>query len=113
MKRRTFLNNNPEDLKLVTLAKATMARSNSKSAAALRDNTGRTYVAVPVKSGDFEIDSLLAVLVVAKASGITGIEAIVIAGAGAAASSIAIIRAEDSAVKLFTVSDMDDLISIE
>ena len=50
------MNNNPEDLKLVTLAKATMARSNSKSAAALRDKTGRTYVAVPVKSGDFEID---------------------------------------------------------
>jgi len=107
------LSNSPEDLKLVTLAKATMARSNSKSAAALRDNTGRTYVAVPVKSGDFEIDSLLAVLVVAKASGITGIEAIVIAGEVAPASSVAIVRKEDSAVKLFTVSDVDDLTSIE
>jgi hypothetical protein len=107
------LSNSPEDLKLVALAKATMARSNSKSAAALRDNTGRTYVAVPVKSGDFEIDSLLAVLVVAKASGITGIEAIVIAGEVAPASSVAIVRKEDSAVKLFTVSDVDDLTSIE
>ena len=58
------MSNNPEDLKLLTLAKATMARSNSTSAAALRDNTGRTYVAIPVKSGDFEVDSLIAVLVV-------------------------------------------------
>jgi len=113
MKWRRCLSSNPEDLKLLTLAKATMARSNSNSAAALRDNTGRTYVAIPVKSGDFEIDSLLAVLVVAKASGITGIEAIVIAGEAAAASSIEIIRAQDSAIKLFTVTDVDDLISIE
>lgn len=111
--RRQSLSNNPEDLKLLTLAKSTMVRSNSISAAALRDNTGRTYVAVPVKSGDFEIDSLLSVLVVAKASGITGIEAIVIAGEAAPASSIAIIRAEDSAVKVFAVSDVDDLISIQ
>ena len=107
------MSNNPEDLKLLTLAKATMARSNSISAAALRDNTGRTYVAVPVKSGDFEIDSLLAVLVVANASGISGIEAIVLAGQAAPASSIAIICAEDAAVKLFAVTDADDLIAIQ
>ena len=113
MMRRRFLSNNPEDLKLLTLAKATQARSNSTSAAALRDNTGRTYVAVPVKSGDFQIDSLLAVLVVAKASGITGIEAIVIAGELPPASSIAIVRKEDSAVKLFAVTDADDLVAIE
>ena len=113
MKRRPCLSNSPEDLKLLTLAKATMARSNSISAAALRDKTGRTYVAIPVKSGEFEVDSLLAVLVVAKASGITGIEAIVIAGQAPAVSSIAIIRAQDSAVKLFTVTDVDDLVAIE
>lgn len=112
MKRRRFLSNNPEDLKLLTLAKATMARSNSKSAAALRDNTGRTYVAVPVKSGDFEVDSLLAVLVVAKASGITGIEAIVIAGETASASSIALIKSEDLGAKIYSVSDKDELISL-
>ena len=113
MSRRRFLSNNPEDLKLLTLAKSTMARSNSSSAAALRDNSGRTYVAVPVKSGNFEIDALLAVLVVAKASGITGIEAIVIAGQAAPDSSIAIVRAEDSAAELFAVSDKGDLITIE
>jgi hypothetical protein len=113
MMRRRFLSNNPEDLKLLTLAKATQARSNSASAAALRDNTGRTYVAVPVKSGDFQIDSLLAVLVVAKASGITGIEAIVFAGELPPASSISIVRKEDLAVKLFAVTDADDLVAIE
>ena len=113
MNRRHSLSNNPEDEKLLTLAKATMFRSNSNSAAALRDNTGRTYVAIPVKSGEFEVDALLAVLVVAKASQITGIEAIVIAGEKPDFSSIAVIRQQDSAAKLFVVTEADDLIAIE
>jgi len=113
MNRRFSLSNNSEDQKLLTLAKATMFRSNSKAAAALRDNTGRTYVAIPVKSGEFEVDALLAVLVVAKASQITGIEAVVIAGEKPVNSSIAIILEQDSATKLFVVTDADDLIAIE
>jgi hypothetical protein len=112
MKRRTFLSNNPEDLKLLTLAKATMARSNSKSAAALRDNTGRTYVAIPVVSGDFEVDSLLAVLVVAKASSISGIEAIVVCGQEPAPASISVVKSEDSGAKIYLASDQDELISL-
>ena len=106
------MSNNPEDLKLLTLAKATMARSNSKSAAALRDNTGRTYVAIPVKSGDFEVDSLIAVLVVAKASSINGIEAIVVCGQEPAPSSVSVIQSEDSGAKLYLVREADELISL-
>lgn len=116
MNRRFSLSNNPEnpeDKKLLTLAKATMARSNAKSAAALRDNTGRTYVAIPVVSGEFKVDALLAVLVVAKASQIKGIEAIVIAGERPDSSSIAIIREQDSGSKLFVATETDDLIAIE
>jgi hypothetical protein len=107
-----FLSNNPEDLKLLTLAKATMARSNSSSASALRDNTGRTYVAIPVKSGEFEVDALLAVLVVAKASSISGIEAIVVCGLEPAPSSISVIKSEDSGAKLYLVGEADELISL-
>ena len=106
------MSNNPEDLKLLTLAKATMARSNSSSAAALRDNTGRTYVAIPVKSGEFEVDSLLAVLVVAKASSISSIEAIVVCGLEPAPSSISVIKSEDSGAKIYFVSEQDELISL-
>ena len=106
------MSSNPEDLKLLTLAKATMARSNSKSAAALRDNTGRTYVAIPVKSGDFEVDSLIAVLVVAKASSINGVEAIVVCGEEPAPSSVSVIKNEDSGAKLYLVSEADELISL-
>ncbi len=65
--------NNPEDQKLVTLAQATLKRSGAKQAAALRDNTGRTYVAVPVNSPSLALDAIEAVFAVAMASQISGI----------------------------------------
>lgn len=86
-----------------------MLRSNCDSAAALRDNTGRTYVAIPVKAGTFEIDSLLAVLTVAKASQITGIEAVVIAGQLPAESSIQIVKSVDSSALILQTNSEDQL----
>ena len=73
--------NNPEDTKLVTLATSTLARSGAEQAAALRDNTGRTYVAINVTSPSLNLDAFEAVLTVALASGITGIESVVACGA--------------------------------
>jgi hypothetical protein len=73
--------NNPEDNKLVTLATATLARSGAAQAAALRDNTGRTYVAINITSPSLNLDAFEAVLTVALASGITGIESVVACGA--------------------------------
>jgi hypothetical protein len=72
--------NNQEDAKLLTLATSTLARSNANQAAALRDTTGRTYVAVNVTSPSLNLDAFEAVLTVALASGITGIESVVAAG---------------------------------
>ncbi len=72
--------NNPEDTKLVTLATSTLVRSGAQQAAALRDNTGRTYVAVNVTSPSLNLDAFEAVLTVALASGITGIESVVATG---------------------------------
>jgi hypothetical protein len=72
--------NNPEDTKLVTLATSTLVRSGAQQAAALRDNTGRTYVAINVTSPSLNLDAFEAVLTVALASGITGIESVVATG---------------------------------
>ena len=72
--------NNPEDDKLVILAKNTLARSAAASAAALRDSTGLTYVAISVKSPGLSLDAFEAVLTVALASGITGIESVIAVG---------------------------------
>jgi len=72
---------NPEDTKLVTLATNTLARSGATQAAALRDTTGRTYVAINVVSPSLNLDAFEAVLTVALASGISGIESVVATGA--------------------------------
>ena len=72
--------NNPEDKKLVTLATATLARSGATQSAALRDTTGRTYVAINISSPSLNLDAFEAVLTVALASGITGIESVIACG---------------------------------
>lgn len=72
--------NNPEDQKLLILAQATLTRSNATQAAALRDTTGRTYVAISINSAALILDAVEAVFTVAMASQITGIEAVVFAG---------------------------------
>ena len=79
---------NPEDVKLVTLAQATLRRSGAKQAAALRDSTGRTYVAVPVSSSPLSLDAVEAVFTVAMASQITDIEAVVFTGERSAKTAV-------------------------
>ncbi len=72
--------NNAEDRKLAILATNTLTRSGAREAAALRDSTGRTYVAINVQSPSLNLDAFEAVLTVALASGITGIESVVATG---------------------------------
>ena len=71
---------NPEDQKLATLASSTLKRTGAIQAAALRDSTGRTYVAIAVTSPSLTLDAIQAVFTVAMASQISGIEAVVFTG---------------------------------
>ena len=74
---------NPEDQKLATLATSTLKRTGAAQAAALRDSTGRTYVAIAITSPSLNLDAIQAVFTVAMASQISGIEGVVIAGVAA------------------------------
>lgn len=71
----------PENAKLITLARATLARGGGASAAAVRDETGRTHVAAQVDLPQLTLTALQAAVVVAAASGAHGIEAAVVATA--------------------------------
>ena len=71
---------NPEDQKLATLALATQKRTGAPQSAALRDSTGRTYVAISIATPELTLDAIQAVFTVAMASQISGIEALVLAG---------------------------------
>ena len=69
-----------EDQKLATLATATLKRTGALQAAALRDNTGRTYVAINISTPSLTLDACDSVFTVAMASGISGIESVVVVG---------------------------------
>jgi hypothetical protein len=79
---------NPEDQKLATLAAATLARTGAKQAAALRDTTGRTYVAINIDTPTLTLDAVQAVFTVAAASQIAGVEGVVIAGDKSAMTAV-------------------------
>jgi hypothetical protein len=64
-----------EDTKLVTLARTARARNAAAEGAAVRDDTGRTYVATSVKLPSLAVSALQAAVVIAVASGATGLEA--------------------------------------
>jgi hypothetical protein len=92
---------NLEDQKLATLATSTLARSGAKQAAALRDSTGRTYVAINVSSPELTLDAVEAVFVVALASQISGIEGVVYAGLPDA--KVAVIKEHSAQATLFHI----------
>jgi hypothetical protein len=68
----------PEDDKLVTLARSARARSGGEEGAAVRDAMGRTYVASTVALPALSLTALQAVVAVAASSGVTSLEAAVV-----------------------------------
>ena len=76
---------NPEDQKLVVLAKATRARTGAAQGAALRDLDGRTYAGATVDLPSLQISALDVCIAMAVASGAKGAEAAVVLGDGDAA----------------------------
>jgi hypothetical protein len=66
-----------EDRKLVTLARATMARTRSVEGAAVRDLDGRTYAAAAVDLASLRLSALEVCVAMAVASGARGLEAAV------------------------------------
>jgi len=66
-----------EDQKLVTLARATMARTRSGEGAAVRDLDGRTYAASSVALDSLALTAPGVCVAMAISSGATGLEAAV------------------------------------
>jgi hypothetical protein len=68
----------PEDAKLVTLARATRARTRSAEGAAVRDLDGRTYAAAAVSMSTLTVSALAVCVAMAISSGSRGLEAAVL-----------------------------------
>jgi hypothetical protein len=65
----------PEDRKLITLARSARARNAVPEGAAVRDDTGRTYVAGTVSLDSLKLTALQTAVAMAVASGATSLEA--------------------------------------
>ncbi|MDC2948773.1 MULTISPECIES: cytidine deaminase [Streptomyces] len=65
----------PEDRKIVTLARSARARNGVPEGAAVRDDTGRTYVAGTVALDSLRLSALRTAVAMAVASGATSLEA--------------------------------------
>src|SRR3954468_99976 len=64
-----------EDVKIITLARSTRARSGSAEGAAVRDETGRTYAAGPVDLPSLRLTALQVAVAMAASSGAQDLEA--------------------------------------
>ena len=67
-----------EDKKLVTLARATRARTGAAEGAAVRDADGRTYAAATVDLPSLQVSAIGVCVAMAVASGAKGLEAAVL-----------------------------------
>lgn len=65
----------PEDAKLVTLARAARARTGAAEGAAVRDDMGRTYAAASVDLPSLTLSALQAAVAAAVSSGAQQLEA--------------------------------------
>lgn len=81
----------PEDAKLVTLARATRARTGAAQGAAVRDLDGRTYAGATVALATLELSALQVCVAMAVASGAKGLEAAVILGDGDAVRDLLVV----------------------
>lgn len=71
----------PEDHKLVTLARSARARNGVPEGAAVRDETGRTYVAGTVELASLRLSAVRTAVAMAVASGARSLEAAVVVSA--------------------------------
>lgn len=70
----------PEDAKLVTLARSARTRTRAATGAAVRDSDGRTYVAAGIALPSLALSALQVAVAMAVSSGSTGLEAAVVVG---------------------------------
>nr|WP_133741814.1 cytidine deaminase [Actinorugispora endophytica] len=97
----------PEDVKLITLARSSRARNGAAEGAAVRDETGRTYVATTVALPSLALSALQAAVAAAVSSGASSLEAAVVVTAAASlpASDTAVAGDLGTAVLVFATPD--------
>jgi hypothetical protein len=87
----------PDDKKLVTLARSTRARTRAAEGAAVRDQDGRTYAAAAVALPSFTASAVQVAVAMAVSSGSRGLEAVVLFADGETVSETDLAAVRDFA----------------
>ncbi|MFW5419584.1 cytidine deaminase [Nocardiopsis sp. CNT-189] len=96
-----------EDEKLITLARASRARTGAAEGAAVRDETGRTYTAATVALPSLRLTALQAAVAAAVSSEAAALEAAVVVGAGGELSADDLAVAADLKTPLVVLAAPD------
>ena len=70
----------PEDRKIITLARAARARTGAAEGASVRDTDGRTYAATSVDLPGLRLSAVQVAVAMAVSSGAPGLEAVAVTG---------------------------------
>ncbi len=84
----------PEDKKILTLARSTRARTRAAEGASVRDTDGRTYAAASVDLPSLRLSAVQVAVAMAVSSGSQGLEAVAVLSEGAAIAEddLAVVR---------------------
>jgi hypothetical protein len=104
----------PEDAKIVTLARSALARTGAAEGAAVRDTDGRTYLGVTVSLPSLVLTALQAAVAAAVASGATGLEAAAVVSAPGVVdvASLAAVRELGPAAPVLVIDQHGELSSV-
>jgi cytidine deaminase len=90
----TSLPTDAEDLKIITLARASRARSQASQGGCVRDTDGRTYAATNVALPPLRLSAIQVAVAMAVSSGAQGLEAVaLVADVGPDDQDLATVRA--------------------
>lgn len=84
----------PEDSKIITLARAARARNEAAEGAAVRDETGRTYSAANVALSALTLSAVQVAVAMAISSGARSLEAVALVTAGEPSAADEAVAAE-------------------
>lgn len=93
----------PEDAKIITLARAARARNGTLEGAAVRDETGRTYSATTVDLPSLKLSALQVAVAMAVSSGAESLEAAAVVSEG----TPEVVAAHDLGARLILIAAPD------
>jgi cytidine deaminase len=89
---RAAIPSDPEDLKLITLARAALGRTRAAQGASVRDTDGRAYAAASVELEHLQLSAITVAVAMAVSSGASGLEAVVVAGTPLSEEDLDVLR---------------------